>query len=159
VDFWDNVYDYKMTCIKEKVLSEPLVDIVYVQNICTDMVPLHFIDLYTVKKDEVDFTSKVNLPVLRNDYCHALVAFFEVEFSKCHRRTGFSTGPHCPVTHWKQTVFYLEEDLMVTKGTAIETSISVKRNDRIYGDLDITIEVNYNGPHQKLLQKREYLMR
>ena len=38
----------------------------------------------------------------------ALVTFFQIEFSKCHQRVGFSTAPEAPYTHWKQTVFYLE---------------------------------------------------
>ena len=39
----------------------------------------------------------------------ALVTFFNIEFSMCHKRVGFSTAPEAPYTHWKQTVFYLED--------------------------------------------------
>jgi hypothetical protein len=35
------------------------------------------------------------------------VTFFNIEFTKCHKRVGFSTAPEAPYTHWKQTVFYL----------------------------------------------------
>ena len=30
--------------------------------------------------------------MLRNDYVHALITYFNIEFTKCHKRTGFSTG-------------------------------------------------------------------
>jgi hypothetical protein len=31
------------------------------------------------------------------------------------QRVGFSTSPDAPYTHWKQTVFYLEDYLTVQK--------------------------------------------
>merc|ERR1719233_703639 len=120
-----------------------MVDYVSRRQVCTDVVPLFGIDLYTVRKEELNFYSQVALPVIRNDYCHALVAFFEVEFTKCHRRTGFSTGPHCRRTHWKQTVFYLSEDLMVSGGTLIYVSLTVNRKLQNKRSLDIDIAVNY----------------
>jgi len=159
VHFWDNVYNYNMSCMKEMVLNEPLVDYVETKNMCTDMVPIFAIDLYTVKAEDLNFSAKVKLPVLRNDYCHAVISFFEVEFTKCHRRTGFSTGPHCKPTHWKQTVFYLTEDLMVSQGTQMDVSMSVKRNAENKRSLDIIMEVQYVGPHVNSTQKRDYAMR
>ena len=45
----------------------------------------------------------------------ALVTFFQIEFSKCHKRVGFSTAPEAPYTHWKQTVFYLEDYITCKK--------------------------------------------
>ena len=51
----------------------------------------------------------------RNDYVHALVCFFNMEFTHCHKRIGFSTSPESPYTHWKQTVFYFDDYLTVKK--------------------------------------------
>lgn len=49
----------------------------------------------------------------RNDYVHALVGYFDVSFKACHKAIGFSTSPQARSTHWKQTVFYLEDTLTV----------------------------------------------
>jgi len=155
VSFWDKVYGFDMSCIKEDVVTEPLVDTVEHVNVCSRYERVLDVDLYTVKKEDLDFDNKVALQVLRNDYVQALVAFFDVHFTKCHTEMGFSTGPHCPYTHWKQTVFYLPEDLMVTKGSQIHLDISVKRNKKNARDLDITIKTEYKGKTQKWL----YLMR
>jgi protein arginine N-methyltransferase 1 len=38
---------------------------------------------------------------------------FDVDFSRCHIPTKFSTGPYSKYTHWKQTVFYLDQVLTV----------------------------------------------
>jgi hypothetical protein len=50
------------------------------------------VDIYTVKKEELDFSSKFALKVTRDDYCHAVVAYFTVDFSKSHTKLGFSTS-------------------------------------------------------------------
>lgn len=50
------------------------------------------IDLYTVQEKDLEFKSSFHLILSRNDYVHALVSFFNVEFTKCHKRTGFTTG-------------------------------------------------------------------
>lgn len=57
----------------------------------------------------------LTLQVRRNDFIQALVTFFTVEFSKSHKRLGFSTAPEAPYTHWKQTVFYFDEYMTVSK--------------------------------------------
>ncbi|NXB02273.1 ANM1 methyltransferase, partial [Cnemophilus loriae] len=50
------------------------------------------VDIYTVKVEELTFTAPFCLQVKRNDYVHALVAYFNIEFTRCHKRTGFSTS-------------------------------------------------------------------
>jgi len=159
LNFWNNVYNYDMSCIREMVLSQPLVDYVSRWNICTEVVPIFAIDLYTVQLEDLNFYSQVKLPVIRNDYCHALVSFFEVEFTKCHRLTGFSTGPNSRRTHWKQTIFFLSKDLTVSGGTELAVSLGVKRNKHNKRSLDIIIEVNYEGLYGNSTQKRDYTMR
>ena len=45
-----------------------------------------------MKVEELTFTAPFCLQVKRNDYVHALVAYFNIEFTRCHKRTGFSTS-------------------------------------------------------------------
>lgn len=59
------------------------------------------IDLYTVEKKDLAFQSHFHLVVRRNDFIQALVTYFNVEFTKCHKRLGFSTSPDSQYTHWK----------------------------------------------------------
>ena len=51
----------------------------------------------------------------RNDYVHALVAYFDVTFGSCHKPLVLPTGPADAPTHWKQTVFYLEDEIIVSQ--------------------------------------------
>lgn len=50
------------------------------------------VDIYTVKLEDLTFTSPFCLQVKKNDYIHALVTYFNIEFTRCHKRTGFSTS-------------------------------------------------------------------
>lgn len=49
-----------------------------------------------MKPEDLSFTSAFCLQIQRNDYVHALVTYFNIEFTKCHKKTGFSTGEEPP---------------------------------------------------------------
>lgn len=63
---------------------------------------LQEVDIYTVKAEDLSFTSAFCLQIQRNDYVHALVTYFHIEFTKCHKKTGFSTGEF---GHWTPSVW------------------------------------------------------
>jgi len=79
-----------------------------------------------VKKEDLDFSSNFEINIKRNDHCHALVAYFNVDFSKSHTPIRFSTGPRSRYTHWKQTVFYLNEPSICSVDDKLVGRISVK---------------------------------
>jgi len=83
--------------------------------VVTSNCPLLEIDLNTMTKQDLNFDVPFRLLARHDDYIHAVVTYFTVEFSKCHKRTWFSTAPEAPYTHWKQTVFYLHDYATVKK--------------------------------------------
>jgi len=140
IGFWDNVYGFDFSPLKETALSEPLVDTVDLKAVVTNPVPIFPIDLYTVTPGDLTFSAPFRLQARRDDFVHALIAWFDIEFTACHKLVKFSTGPHAKYTHWKQTVFYLREVLMIKDGEEISgwlTSKPTKQNKR---DLDVTID-------------------
>lgn len=47
----------------------------------------------TVKKEDLAFTVPFKIKFTNNDYCHALLAHFDIEFTPCHKQPiKFSTG-------------------------------------------------------------------
>lgn len=80
-----------MSCIKEIAIKEPLVDVVDPKQVVTNCCLLKEVDLNTVTVEELAFKAPFYLQVRRDDYVHAFVAYFAVDFSRCHKRTGFST--------------------------------------------------------------------
>ena len=57
----------------------------------------------------------------------------------------FSTGPHADYTHWKQTVFYLEEPITIGEGEKITGSIKCNPNAKNPRDLDILLDYKCIG--------------
>ena len=49
-------------------------------------------DIGKMSTGDASFSAPFKLVATRNDFIHALVAYFDVMFSKCHKTTGFSTG-------------------------------------------------------------------
>lgn len=152
---WDDVYGFNFSCIKKVALSEPLVDVVDQEQVITDSAPILEVDIMTVTKEQLSFDSNFTLHVKHNDFCHALVAYFDMAFTKGHKIIQFSTGPHAKYTHWKQTVFYLLEDLAVNENDEIEGNIKCKPNAINNRDLDIELTLEHNGRQQS----QQYMMR
>ncbi|KAK1312062.1 putative protein arginine N-methyltransferase 1 [Acorus calamus] len=93
IEFWNNVYGFDMSCIKKQSMMEPLVDTVDQNQIVTNSCLLKTMDISKMIPGDASFTAPFKLVAERNDYIHALVAYFDVSFTKCHKFTGFSTGP------------------------------------------------------------------
>jgi len=159
INFWDKVYGFNMSCIKEMALKEPLVDTVDQNMVITNACPVLKVDILTVKKADLDFSSTFKLTAARNDYVHAFVAYFDIEFSKCHKPIYFSTGPKSRYTHWKQTVFYLTDVLSIRQGETITGNVACKPNVKNPRDLDITIDYDFKGANMDSKAKCYYNMR
>nr|XP_051706190.1 protein arginine N-methyltransferase 8 isoform X2 [Oryctolagus cuniculus] len=156
---WENVYGFDMTCIRDVAMKEPLVDIVDPKQVVTNACLIKEVDIYTVKTEELSFTSAFCLQIQRNDYVHALVTYFNIEFTKCHKKMGFSTAPDAPYTHWKQTVFYLEDYLTVRRGEEIYGTITMKPNAKNVRDLDFTVDLDFKGQLCETSVSNDYKMR
>uniref|UniRef100_A0A3Q3BJG6 type I protein arginine methyltransferase n=1 Tax=Kryptolebias marmoratus TaxID=37003 RepID=A0A3Q3BJG6_KRYMA len=159
IHWWENVYGFDMTCIRNVAMKEPLVDVVDPKQVVTNSCLVKEVDLYTVKPDDLSFTSSFCLQIQRNDYIHALVTYFNIEFTKCHKKTGFSTAPDASYTHWKQTVFYLEDYLTVRRGEEITGTIAMKPNEKNIRDLDFTFELDFKGQLCEAAISHDYKMR
>jgi protein arginine N-methyltransferase 1 len=126
--------------MKDSALSEPLVDTVELKALVTDPCAVFTIDLNTVTVADLAFSEPFQLRCQRNDFIHALIAWFDIDFTACHKPIRFSTGPHTKYTHWKQTVFYLREVLTVEEGEVVQGYLSNKPNNKNRRDLDVKID-------------------
>jgi len=158
IDFWDNVYGFDYSCIKDIALREPLVDTVELKAVVTNPCQIKTINLKTAKKEDLSFSTPFSLKATRNDYVHAFLAWFDIGFMCCHKLVKFSTGPHAKYTHWKQTVFYTPETLMVSDGDNITGNLTCAPNAKNNRDLDITIEYANPEDEQGNIVKVDYKM-
>ena len=149
IEFWNNVYGFDMSCIKKLAMKEPLVDEANAdQVVCHDSL-IKTIDINTVTKEELNFASDFTMKGKHNDWGHAFLIHFDIEFSKCHKPVYFSTGPNAAYTHWKQTIFYLSEPLMVKKDEEIKGRITCAPHEGNHRDLRFTMDFEHNGESYK----------
>ncbi|KAJ5677886.1 uncharacterized protein N7477_003519 [Penicillium maclennaniae] len=134
IGFWDNVYGFDYSPMKEIALTEPLVDTVEMKALVTDPCPIITFDLNTVTVADLAFKVPYELTARRSDFIHAMIAWFDIEFSACHKPITFSTGPHAKYTHWKQTVFYLRD---------VAGWLENRPNDKNKRDLDIDLSYKF----------------
>jgi len=57
IDFWQNVYGFDMSCIRNLAITEPLVDTVDHQQISTDVQRIISLDINTMKKEDATFNT------------------------------------------------------------------------------------------------------
>jgi len=134
IDFWDNVYGLNMSCMKEGSLTEPLIDVCNPKQVITTHAKVFDLDLNTAPKDCLKFESKFSIKSKVHDFCHALVLYFTVEFSRCRNPITLSTSPLEYYTHWKQSVLYLDTPIPLSmrediKGT-IKMWVSGEKKDK-----------------------------
>jgi protein arginine N-methyltransferase 1 len=87
------------------------------------------------------------------------VTFFNIEFTHCHKRVGFSTSPEAPYTHWKQTVFYLNDYLTCKKGEEVRGVFKMTPNNRNNRDMDFELSLEFNGELCNVKEENKYRMR
>jgi len=145
IGYWEDVYGFDMSIIQQCAMQEPLIDVVEDRSVVSDSCSVITIDVNTVKTEELAFGSQFKLNVQRNDLVHALVAYFDIEFRLPNGVVSFSTGPRARYTHWKQTVFYLEDVLTVNRGEKIEGNFSMKPNKNNPREMDIIMTVSHTG--------------
>lgn len=159
-DFWKNVCGFDMSVVREMALQEPLVDTCDPSQLITTPGKLIDIDIYTVTKEMLDFKSRYEIKATRSEELHALVVYFSVDFLRCHKPIGFNTGPRDKYTHWKQTVFYLDQPMEIEKGDTITGIINCSRNSKNPRDLDIELSaMRHSRKYGKASHRRKYTLR
>jgi len=141
--FWNDVYGIDMSCIKPSALYEPIIDVCESKAINSSHCKIFEIDLYTVTKEQLDFSSLYELTFFRNDTVHGLLAWFDIYFDKLPNKINFSTSPYGKSTHWKQVVFYTDHDVFVDKGDVLRGSIAVRKSLINFRELDIKVSYHF----------------
>merc|ERR1719394_229847 len=84
----------------------------------------------------------------------------EIDIQTCTKEDiPFTSPPEARYTHWKQTVFYLDDYLTCKKGDEVTGVFSMKPNTRNVRDLDFEIKVDFNGELGSVSESNTYRMR
>ena len=101
--------------------------------------------MQTVKSEQLKFTAPFRLQVARNDYLAAFCLYFDTGFTQCKPPIWFSTSPRAQYTHWRQSVFYLPDALVVSKDELVTGSLSIKPNAKNHRDMDFVLTYTHKG--------------
>lgn len=99
--FWDDVYGVDMSCMAATFVNEPLIDVCNGDMIISNECKILDLNLCTMNKGDVEFTSEYEVVFNCNDRCHALVTWFDNDFKDLHNPITLTTSPYCTPTHWK----------------------------------------------------------
>jgi protein arginine N-methyltransferase 1 len=95
--------------------------------ICSDTCKIIDFDLVHMKKEDVNFSATYRLKIHKNSTASALVSWFDCHFEGgLKRRIILSTSPYQEYTHWKNTIFYVNDAYQVNNGDILSGSIAVR---------------------------------
>ncbi|AFZ78972.1 protein arginine N-methyltransferase, putative [Theileria equi strain WA] len=152
-DGWEATYGLDFSLMKNHLIEEALVDVVDEKSITTNAFCILDLDLMTCVPDDTDFCSSFSLVAQRKDYVHAFVFWFDVTFRACKKPLTLTTSPRSKYTHWKQTVFYIEDNIAVNINDEISGMIAVRKNSKNPRDVDVKIGYQLNGSSSILAYK------
>lgn len=163
IHYWEDVYGFDYTPFIKVAMVEPLVDTVDNNALITTPHKFFDFDINTVTKEELVFHREFQLEAVDNDMCHAYIVWWDAIFPGDEVVT-LCTGPMRQYTHWKQTVFYMDQVLDLKKGDLIKGSIALRPNSNNPRELDIEIQWNHatntpSEPSTKVLGKFNYFLR
>eukprot|EP00892_Ulva_mutabilis_P003050 jgi/Ulvmu1/12746/UM095_0051.1 len=159
IEFWQNVYGFNMSAIKKLALQEPLVDTVGQDCLNSRPATLLSLEINSATKEDLVFDAPFELVVTRNDHVHALVLWFDIWFDCSHKPISMTTSPAAKSTHWKQTVFYLEDSLTVCKDEVVKGHLKCVPNVNNPRDLDFELRYEFNGKLSTSSATLQYRMR
>ncbi|XP_039491474.1 protein arginine N-methyltransferase 1 [Drosophila santomea] len=156
--YWHDVHGFDLSAIRRRCESKAVVEHVTGDQLMSRVCLVKSLDLYTERRQSAKFRSLFELKVMRNGWVHALVAYFDVGFSKSTQRISFSTSPCAPWTHWNQTVFYLETPLPVRAGEYIKGVFTMKASEESIFDMEFDIYVDFDGREKSVTIHQSFVL-
>lgn len=144
IHYWEDFYGFDYSPFIKVAMAEPLVDTVENNSLITAPHKFFEFDINTVSKEGLSFHKNFQLEAIDSDLCHAYLVWFDCEFPGDEKVTLY-TGPMKPYTHWKQTVFYMDQVLDLKKGEVIKGSIASRPNAKNPREVDIEIAWDFKG--------------
>jgi len=126
VGFWDDVYGYKMTCMRSPILEEASVEVVPGDSLVSNSAEVLHLDINTCTVQDTEFVTDFKLSISKECNVTAIVGYFDTYFD-LPNPVMFSTGPAVTPTHWKQTIFYMPQPIPVKVDQILNCKIVCKR--------------------------------
>ena len=153
INSWNDVYGFNMNCLKEAAIAEPLIDVCTEEYLISSTCKIYDIDLYKITPKELDFMSGYEIQFNDDDCFNGLVFWFNVSFNKVPNKVVLPTGPYDEPTHWKQVVFYIEDDVNVKKKEKLRGNIAVIKDKKNFRFINVKISYHFEKSKKYIVQQ------
>lgn len=116
-------------------------------------------DIYSMCKTDPKLKVTFELTMLKREFVHAFLVYFDVEFTKGRRTVTISNYPGLSPTLWGHSVFYLDSVLSVNIQDQLYGVFEMNRRRKPQGDQKKKANVNFEisfGFKNDLMEKEEH---
>lgn len=158
VNFWSDVYGFKMGAMKDGIFDDILLDSLDRGSLGTEPVVFENLDIHAISLRDLTFVKTFTLRLLPGQT--SIVAFhiwFDTFFSptradsttqrqpiegsmKLFNGNAFSTGPHGRATHWKQAVLLIDGEIELSQNQEIQAAIEYRKGANNPRFLEILVQ-------------------
>jgi protein arginine N-methyltransferase 1 len=139
VDFWDDVFGFSFSPIKNWVVLESVHGTCSPDKILTQVCVLADINLNTCPGDVLSLEAPFRLIPVKTDTLHAFIVWFDAIFEGGESRIELSTSPFRESTHWRQTLFYLANPFVAVRSQPITGRFRMGRSATNSNESEVTI--------------------
>lgn len=144
-DYWSNVYGFDFSVLtpllQHKVLTQPVVTQIEGKQLLAEPELVMNLDLQFVQQADVRLIrGSPNFQLTKNSLLHGFACWFDAEFEG-EESVVLSTSPLAEPTHWKQTIIFLPDALLVSKGSSIGCHLELMQDTTQHRRYNITIQL------------------
>ena len=145
IQYWTNVYGFDffpvVAAVKSKLLSEPKILHVNAEECLSEPALVTHIDMqYVAEEDITRIPGHFAFNMSKHGVMHGFACWFDVKFDGASPIT-LDTSPSSAMTHWKQTVMFLPDSLLVNRDEEVACSLELKQNTQNRRRYDIVIGI------------------
>uniref|UniRef100_A0A2I3HM22 Protein arginine N-methyltransferase 2 n=1 Tax=Nomascus leucogenys TaxID=61853 RepID=A0A2I3HM22_NOMLE len=135
--FWDNAYEFNLSALKslaiKEFFSKPKYNHILKPEDClSEPCTILQLDMRTVQISDLEtLRGELRFDIRKAGTLHGFTAWFSVHFQSLQEGQPpqvLSTGPFHPTTHWKQTLFMMDDPVPVHTGDVVTGSVVLQRN-------------------------------
>jgi protein arginine N-methyltransferase 1 len=142
-DFWDDVYGFNMSNVKETVFQESCLDYCTPDMMQTYDNIFYTLDLNTASTKDLNFVAEFKCKAKKDTMLHAAVINFRVEFENCHFQKHYSNSPFGKKINFSQCILYLKNPFKVRASTFVSGKVAMLEDLTNAEKLKVKILVKY----------------
>eukprot|EP00746_Dinoflagellata_sp_MGD_P167821 gnl/MRDRNA2_/MRDRNA2_98748_c0_seq1.p1 gnl/MRDRNA2_/MRDRNA2_98748_c0~~gnl/MRDRNA2_/MRDRNA2_98748_c0_seq1.p1 ORF type:complete len:367 (+),score=67.85 gnl/MRDRNA2_/MRDRNA2_98748_c0_seq1:73-1173(+) len=150
-DYFDNVWGFDFSPMRDSAYSEPVVDSFGPNQLMSTSCCVMDLDIYSCTADDCyHMASTFAMTCKRPAKVQGVLCWFEIRFDSIHKPISFQTGPLCTATCWKQVGFLMKGAGVPAKaGDRVAGMIAVRKPNPSKRDLEIKVQWKFRDQQHR----------